>query len=128
MFRSSFTHWDSMSGKVWSYSPLYGTCDIGKYDLIWFDLIWEIRHSKSHWKQHSLWRKFIFLHCRFTSNKYFFISFPFFLICRCNCSWKLYSKVGTNIYVDIKAYPHSLTQRRGIILFQWCCIFYCICF
>ena len=33
--------------------------------MIWFDLIWFDlnRHSKSHWKQHSLWRIFIFLHC-----------------------------------------------------------------
>ena len=38
LFRSSFTH--SNSGKSVEYSPFYGTCDIGKYDLIWFDLIW----------------------------------------------------------------------------------------
>ena len=37
MFRSSFTHWNS--GRLLWYSPKYGTCDIGKYDWIWFYLI-----------------------------------------------------------------------------------------
>ena len=48
--------------------------------MIWFDLIWFDlnRHSKSHWKQHSVRKRlFIWIHCRFTSNKYFFISFHF---------------------------------------------------
>ena len=54
LFRSSFTH--SNSGKSIIYSPIYGICDIGKYDMIWYDMIWYdlIRHSKSHWIQHSL--------------------------------------------------------------------------
>ena len=76
LFRSSFTH--SNSGKsILEYSQVYGICDIGKYDLIWFDLIWFdlIRHSKSHWKQHSLWMAFIWIHCWFTNNKYFIISY-----------------------------------------------------
>ena len=49
--------------------------------MIWFDLIWFdlIRHSKSHWKQHSLRRSFILVHCWFASNKYFSIPFPFSL-------------------------------------------------
>ena len=61
--------------------------------MIWFDLIWFdlIRHSKSHWKQHSLWRVFILLHCRFTSNKYFSISFLYSRF-RCFCSRKCHSK------------------------------------
>ena len=50
--------------------------------MIWFDLIWFdlTRHSKSHWKQHSLRRIFIWMHCRFASNKYFSISFPFHVL------------------------------------------------
>ena len=71
IFRSSFTHWYSGS---WLYSPFYGICDIGKYDLIKIDLI---RHSKSHWKRHWLWKIFILPHCWFTSNKYFSFSFHF---------------------------------------------------
>ena len=61
--------------------------------MIWFDLIWYdmIRHSKSHWKQHSLWKIFILLHCRFASNKYFSISFPFSRF-RCSCSRKSHSR------------------------------------
>ena len=40
--------------------------------MIWFDLIWFdfFRHSKSHWKQHSVWRRCILLYCWFASNKY----------------------------------------------------------
>ena len=62
------------------------------FDLIWFDLIWFdlIRHSKSHWKQHSLWRRIILLYCWFASNKYFSISFPFSRF-RCSCSRKSHS-------------------------------------
>ena len=92
LFRSSLTLYNS--GKLlWWYSQKYGTCDIGKYDLIWFDLIWFdlIRHSKSHWKQHSLWKIFILLHCRFASNKYFSIPFPFSRF-RCSCSRKSHSR------------------------------------
>ena len=37
LFRSSFTHWNK--GKLLIYSRFCGICDIGKYDLIWFDLI-----------------------------------------------------------------------------------------
>ena len=67
--------------------------DLIWFDLIWFDLIWFdlTRHSKSHWKQHSLRKGFILLHCRFASNKYFSISFPFSRF-RCSCSRKSHSR------------------------------------
>ena len=58
------------------------------FDLIWFDLI---RHSKSHWKQHSLRKIFILVHCWFASNKYFSISFSFSRF-RCFCSRKCHSR------------------------------------
>ena len=67
--------WDMWYWKVW-------------FDLIWFDLI---RNSKSHWKQHSLRRKVILVHCRFAINKYFSISLPFSRF-RCSCSEKCHSK------------------------------------
>ena len=56
--------------------------DLIWFDLIWFDLIWFDlnRYSKSHWKQHSLWKKCIFLDCRFTSNKYFSFHFHFHIL------------------------------------------------
>ena len=61
--------------------------------MIWFDLIWiELnRHSKSHWKQHSLWRWILLFHCWFASNKYFSVSSPFSRF-RCSCSRKSHSK------------------------------------
>ena len=77
--------WDMWYWKVWF--------DLIWFDLIWFDLIWFdlIRHSKPHWKQHSLRRLFILPHCRFASNKYFSISFLFSRF-RCSCSRKCHSK------------------------------------
>ena len=60
------------------------------FDLIWFDLN---RHSKSHWKQHSVRMEFILQHCWFASNKYFSIPFPFsFSRFRCFCSRKCHPK------------------------------------
>ena len=111
LFRSSFTH--SNSGKSKWYSRLYGICDIGKYDLIWFDLIWFdlIRHSKSHWKQHSLRNMVIWIHCRFASNKYFSISFPFSRF-RCFCSREIHSKNGVLLVKLEKTAFLSLAERR----------------
>ena len=45
--------------------------------MIWFDLIWFdlTRHSKSHWKQHSLWKEIVRKYNRFTSNKYIIVKF-----------------------------------------------------
>ena len=67
--------WDMWYWKVW-------------FDMIWFDLN---RHSKSHWKQYSLRKWIIYIHCWFASNKYFFISFSFSRF-RCSCSRKLHSR------------------------------------
>ena len=78
------------------------------FDLIWFDLI---RHSKSHWKQHSLRTNFIFIHCRFTSNKYFFISFPCSRF-RCFCSWEIHSKRVVLLEKLDKTAFLSLAERR----------------
>ena len=78
------------------------------FDLIWFDLI---RHSKSHWKQHSLRREFILLHCRFASNKYFSISFPFSRF-RCSCSRKCHSK-NVELFEKLEKTAFlSLAERR----------------
>ena len=106
LFRSSFTH--SNSGISRLYSRKYGICDIGKYDLIWFDLI---RHSKSHWKQHSLRKGFIFLHYWFASNKYFSISLSFSRF-RCFCSWKCHSKKVESLGKLEKTAFLSLVERR----------------
>ena len=78
--------------------------------MYWSNLI---RHFKSHWKQHSLWRWFILPHGRFTSNKYFlfFSSFPFSYF-RCSCSRKCHSKnVGIFAKVEKTASP-SFTERE----------------
>ena len=117
LFRSSFTH--SNSGKSSENSPFYQTCDIGKYDLIWFDLIWFdliwfdlIRHSKSHWKQHSLWKRFIWIHCWFASNKYFSISFPFSRF-RCSCSRKIHPRKAKRMGWKLEKTAFlSLAERR----------------
>ena len=81
--------------------------------MIWFDLIWFdlIRHSKSHWKQHSLRMGFILLHCWFASNKYFSISFPFSRF-RCFCSWKCHSRNVEILEKLEKTAFHSLVKRR----------------
>ena len=108
LFRSSFTH--SHSGRSRWYSRIYGICDIGKYDLIWFDLI---RHSKSHWKQHSLRKRFILLHCWFTINKYFIISYSHsidadglrnFVL---NCSNLRQLEIGDDSFEDFKSFELS---------------------
>ena len=112
MFRSSFTH--SNSGKSREYLPVYGICDIGKYDLIWFDLI---RHSKSHWKQHSVRKIFIWIHCRFASNKYFSISFPFSHF-RCSCSRECHSKKVEILEKLEKTAFLSLAERRRKLKFN----------
>ena len=81
--------------------------------MIWFDLIWFdlTRHSKYHWKQHSLRKLFILLHCWFTSNKYFSISFPFSRF-RCFCSRKCHSK-NTEILGRLEKTAFlSLAERR----------------
>ena len=87
--------------------------DLIWFDLIWFDLIWFdlIRHSKSHWKQHSLRTIFIFIHCWFASNKYFSISFPFSRF-RCSCSRKYHSKNVVLLEKLEKTAFLSLTKRR----------------
>ena len=62
-------------------------------------------------KQHSLWRKFIFLHCRFASNKYFSISFPFSRF-RCSCSRKSHSK-NVELFEKLEKTAFlSLAERR----------------
>ena len=78
--------------------------------MIWFDLIWFdlTRHSKSHWKQHSVWRRFISIHCRFASNKYFSISFPFSRF-RCSCSRKIHSKM---VEICVTQYNSSSFIKR----------------
>ena len=79
------------------------------FDLIWFDLT---RHSKSHWKHHSLWRKFILLDCRFASNKYFSISFPFSRF-RCSCSRKSHSRNAEKMGWKLEKTAFlSLAERR----------------
>ena len=78
------------------------------FDLIWFDLT---RHSKSHWKQYSLRKRFIFLHCRFAINKYFPISFPFSRF-RCFCSRKCHSKKVEKMKKLEKTAFLSLAERR----------------
>ena len=107
LFRSSFTHWNK---GIWiEYSLSYGICDIGKYDLIWFDLT---RHSKSHWKQHSLWTWIILLYCRFASNKYFSIPFLFSRF-RCSCSRKSHSsKVSVFVKLENTAFLSLAGRRR----------------
>ena len=82
------------------------------FDLIWFDLI---RHSKSHWKQHSLWIWIIFWHCWFASNKYFSISFSFSRF-RCSCSRKSHSRNAESNKMAVlkleKTAFLSLAERR----------------
>ena len=80
------------------------------FDLIWFDLI---RHSKSHWKQHSLRMGFIFIHCRFTINKYFFIPFPFSRF-RCSCSRKCHPR-KFKIWFIIITYINIFTTNHDHI-------------
>ena len=81
--------------------------------MIWFDLIWFdlIRHSKSHWKQHSLRRKFIWKYCWFAINKYFSISFPFSRF-RCSCSRESHSKNAEILEKLEKTAFLSLAERR----------------
>ena len=82
------------------------------YWKVWFDLIWLNRHSKSHWKQHSLWKWIILLHCRFASNKYFSISFSFSRF-RCSCSRKSHSKNAERMGWKLKKTAFlSLAERR----------------
>ena len=87
--------------------------------MIWFDLIWFdlIRHSKSHWKQHSLRMGFILQHCWFASNKYFSISFPFSPF-RCFCSRKCHSKNVELLGKLEKTAFLSLAERRKKLKFN----------
>ena len=81
--------------------------------MIWFDLIWfdMIRHSKSHWKQHSIRSKVIWIHCWFASNKYFSISFPFSRF-RCFCFREIHSKKVEILVKLEKTAFLSLAERR----------------
>ena len=80
------------------------------FDLIWFDLT---RHSKSHWKQHSVWRRFILLNCWFASNKYFSISFSFSHF-RCSCSCKSHSSKAS-VFVKLENTAFLSLAERIII-------------
>ena len=102
--------------------------------MIWFDLIWFdlTRHSKSHWKQHSLWRRIIWIHCWFTSNKYFSISFPFSRF-RCLCSRKSHSR-NVEIFEKLEKPTFlSLAENNNNKKIEFCrcrnrCLFDCIQF
>ena len=88
--------WDMWYWKVW-------------FDLIWFDLN---RHSKSHWKQHLLWKWIIWIHCWFAINKYFFISFSFSRF-RCSCSRKSHSRNAERMEWKLEKTAFlSLAERR----------------
>ena len=101
--------------------------------MIWFDLI--TRHSKSHWKQHSLWRMFIFLHFRCASNKYFSFHFHFHIL-----DAPALEKVIRELPKKLRYYwkphfSHSLKEEKknhvlllsksSIVLFwlNFCCLF-----
>ena len=99
--------------------------------MIWFDLIWFdlTRHSKSHWKQHSLWTWIIWTYCWFASNKYFSISFPFSRF-RCSCSRKCYSRNTEMVGLKLEktAFLSLSERRRRKIEFCRCrnrCLFNC---
>ena len=77
----------------------------------------ENRISLPHWKQHSLRRTCIFLHCILASNKYFSISFPFSCF-RCSCSRKCHSKNVEILEKLEKTAFLSLSERRRKLKFN----------